>query len=249
MCSKSDNAKIMMSFETDDIINELFEFSLNKYEEGLEIKMRGRDFVFESADSLQYHIHKISLNRGGSYVDSPDWIKHKRATINPKNKDNGCFKYAVTIALKHENINNQPERISNLKPLFDQYNWKNIEFPSHSKEWKQFEQNNKTIILNILFVPYNTKQIRQAYLSKYNHKRDNQVILLMIINDNKNWHYLTVKSLSRLLTGITSNHDGDFYCLNCLDSCRTKNKLKRHEKVCKNYDYCYVEMPKEDKKY
>ena len=52
---------------------------------------------------------------------------------------------------------------------------------------KKNEQNNKTIALNILFVPYNTKQIRPAYISKYNHERDYQVILLMITdNDNKN---------------------------------------------------------------
>ena len=80
-------------------------------------------------------------------------------------------------------------------------------------------------------------------MSKYNHKRDNQVILLKITNDNKRsdgvqkCHYLAVKGLSRLLCGITSNLDGDFYCLNCLHSYRTENKLKRHEKVCKNYDY------------
>ena len=76
----------------------------------------------------------------------------------------------------------------------------------------------------------------------------------MITNDNKhsdgvkNWHYLTVKNLSRLLRGITLNYNGDFYCLNCLHSYRTENKLKRHEKVCKTYDYCYVEMSKENKK-
>ena len=59
----------------------------------------------------------------------------------------------------------------------------------------------------------------------------------MITNDDKYWHYPAVKSLSRLLRRITSSHDGDFYCLNCLHSYRTENKLKRHEKVCKNYDY------------
>ena len=117
-----------------------------------------------------------------------------------------------------------------------------IEFPSHSKGWEKFEQNNKAIALNILFVPYNTKQIRPAYISKHNHERDNQVILLMITNDDKrsdevkDWHYLVVKSLSGLLRGITSNHDGYFYCLNCLHSCKTKEKLKRHEKVCKDHD-------------
>ena len=115
--------------------------------------MRGSEFVFDSTDLLYYKLHKISLNRGGSYIDSPDWMKNKKATINPKNKDNECFKYAITIALNHNEINNHPERISNLKPFIDKYNWKDIEFPSSSKDWKKFEQNNKTIILNILYVP------------------------------------------------------------------------------------------------
>ena len=51
-----------------------------------------------------------------------------------------------------------------------------------------------------------------------------------------------------LLRGITSNHNGDFYCLNCFHSYRTHNKLKKHEKVCNNNDYCHVDMPKEDEK-
>ena len=97
-------------------------------------------------------------------MDSPDWIKNKKATINPKNKDNECFKYAITAALNHEKIKNNPYRISKLKPFINNYNWKDIKFPSHSKEWKKFEQNNKTIAINILFVPHNTKQIRPAYI-------------------------------------------------------------------------------------
>ena len=163
----------------------------------------GSNFVFESVNLLYYSLHKISLNRGGSYIDSPDWIKHKKATINPKNKDNECFKYAITVALNHERIKKDPQRISKIKPFIDQYNWKDIEFPSHSKDWKKFEQNNKTIALNILFVPYNAKQIRPAYISKYNHEHDNQVILLMITDDDENWYYLAVKSISALLRGIT----------------------------------------------
>ena len=77
---------------------------------------------------------------------------------------------------------------------------------------------------------------------------DNQVILLMITDDGENWHYLAVKSLSRWLRGITSNHDGDFYCLNCFHSYRPKERLKKHEKVFKDHDNCYVKMPDKDKK-
>ena len=70
----------------------------------------------------------------------------------------------------------------------------------------------------------------------------------MITNDDKNWHDLTVKSLSRLLKGITSNHKGDFYCLNCFHSYTTDKNLKKHEKICKYHDFCNVKMPEEDNK-
>ena len=147
---------------------------------------------------MYYHPHKTSLKRGKSYIKSPKRLENKKATINPKNDDNNCLQYAITVALDYDKIENHPERISNIAPFIDKCNWKDIDFLSHQKDWKKFEQNNKTIALNILFVPCNTKQIRLAYKSKYNRKRDNQVILLMITND-KNWHYLAVKNLSRLL--------------------------------------------------
>ena len=107
--------------------------------------------------------------------------------------------------------------------------------------------NNKSIALNILYVPHNTKKIRDAYKSKHNLTRENQAVLLMI-TDGKKWHYLGVKSLSALLRGITSKHKEEFYCLNCFHSYTTKNRLKEHKKVCENHDYCYVEMPEEDNK-
>ena len=70
----------------------------------------------------------------------------------------------------------------------------------------------------------------------------------MITDDNNRWHYLAVKSLPTLFRGITSNHHGDFYCLNCFHSYTTHNKLKKHERVCNNHDYCRIDMPKEHEK-
>ena len=100
--------------------------------------------------------------------------------------------------------------------------------------------------MNILFVLHNTKTII-SYKSKYNHKRKNHVILLMI-TDGKKGHYLAVRSLSVLLRETTSSNNGDLYCLNCFHSYRTHNKLKKHKRVCNNHDYCRVDMPKEDEK-
>ena len=75
--------------------------------------------------------------------------------------------------------------------------------------------------MNILFVPHNEKEICHAYISKYNQKRKNHVILLMITDDVKRWHYLAVRSLSAFLRGISSTNNGDFYCFNCFHSYQT----------------------------
>ena len=187
MHTKSDNITIMIGIETEDVINELFNTFCKRYQEGLETKMRGSSFTFERIDLLEYHLHKISLNRGSSYIESPEWIKNKGVTINPKNtKNNNCFQDAITAALNHQNIDHHPERISKLEPFINNYKWKGIEFPSHSKDWRRFECNNKTIALNILYVCYNSKRIKQAYISNYNNELDNQVHLLMITDGDCN---------------------------------------------------------------
>ena len=73
---------------------------------------------------------------------SPKWLKNKRATINTKNDNNNCFQYALTVALNHQKIKKDPQRISKIKPFINQYNWKDIDFLSHQKDWKKL---NKTI--------------------------------------------------------------------------------------------------------
>ena len=204
---------------------------MKRYQEGLETKIKGSSYIFERIDLLEYHLHKISLNRGSSYIDSPIWIKNKGVRINPKNTtNNNCFQYTITAALNYRNIGHHSERIFKLEPFINNYIWKDTEFPSHSKDWRKFECNNKSIALNILYVPYNTKEIRQAYISEHNDERNNHVNLLMITDGTSNWHYLAIKNISGLLRGITSNHNGDFYCLNCLHSCRTKSNLKNMKK-------------------
>ena len=221
--SLSDNIEIFMGIDTDDIIDKLFDTILQRFQEARETSNeRGSEFIHENVDLLYYYFYKIDMKREESYTEPHEWLKNKKATINPKNKnDDNCFQYAITVALNHQNIRRDPQKISKIKRFINQYNWKRIEFPTEQKDWKKFEQNNKTIALNILYVPYNTKQICRACKSEYNNERENQVILLMI-TDGKKWHNLAlksepifyggklcnspVKSLSILLRGITSNH-------------------------------------------
>ena len=242
MYTRSDPEEFMNGSETEEIIESLYRSLLQKYNDNLQEKMKGSDFVFNGINYFYYDFNRVSIIKGGSYIDSPKWLKDKKSTVNQKNNDYKCFQYATTLALNFNKINKDPQRISKIKPFINNYNCNDINFPTAEKDWNKFELNNKDVALNIQYVPFNTKKIEIAYKSKYNLVRDNQIILLMISN-GENWHYLAVKSLSRLLRGITSNHDGDYYCLNCFHSYRTENKLNAHKKVCENNEYCNIEMP------
>ena len=242
MHTRSVCEEFMGGSETEEIVEKLFKSLLKRYQDNLNEKMRGSDFIFNGTNYLFYDFNRVSISKGGSYIESPKWLKDKKCVVNQKNNDNKCFQYATTLALDFNKIDKHPQRISRIKPFIENYNWNDINFPAAKKDWNKFEVNNKNVGLNILYVPFNTKRIEIAYKSKYNLVRDNQVILLMISN-GENWHYLAVKSLSRLLRGITSNHDEDYYCLNCF---HTENELNAHKKVCKNHEYCNIEMPNKD---
>ena len=75
MRTRSDNIEIMIGKDNDDIIEELFKSFIQKYEENLQNKMRGSDFEFDGVSFLYYDFNEISLNRGGSYTDSPKWLR------------------------------------------------------------------------------------------------------------------------------------------------------------------------------
>ena len=116
-----------MGNETDDIIKELFESLLKRYQEKLEEKIKDSKFTSECVDLLYYEdskfasecvdllyydLHKRTLRTGKSHKESPEWLINKRASINPQDEDdNSCFQYAITVALNHQNIENHPERI------------------------------------------------------------------------------------------------------------------------------------------
>ena len=87
-------------------------------------QLKGGEFVVSYVHLLFYKCHEINPSRGGSYIDSPNLIKNKKATINPINKkDNKCFQYVVTVALYHEQIGRTPERITKIKPFINRYKW------------------------------------------------------------------------------------------------------------------------------
>ena len=188
--SDNDN-KNMWGSGTDDTIAELFESFLNNYQKGLQI-IKASDFKFESVDLLDYYLHKVSLKRGRSYIKSLEWLVNKRATMNPKNeKDDKGLQYVLTLALYYNKIKKKE-----LKNIFKKI--KHVDFPSHQKDWKNFEQN-ESVALNVLFSSQNSEQITLVYESKHNFKRENNVVLLMINDgDNVEKYYFAVKNKTEL---------------------------------------------------
>ena len=86
------------------------------------LRIKGNEFVFNYVQLLYYKCHDIYQNQGESYINSFDWIKNKKAAINPINKkDNKCFQYAVTVILNHEQIGKYLDRITKIKSFINKY--------------------------------------------------------------------------------------------------------------------------------
>ena len=180
---------------TNNIIDRLFDTTLQRFQQTIKtsIKKGGSEFTHESVALLYYYFQKIDIRRGESYIMSPDWIASKKATINPKNeKDNKCFQWSIIAGLNYNKIKEKE-----LKKLL-KFRRVDTDFSSYQRDWEEFEQNNTSIALNVLFVSYNSEEIKLAYKSRYNNKRKNHVILLMINDEAKNCYYFAVKNLSEL---------------------------------------------------
>ena len=119
MHSRSDSIKVTSYNDVNEVADELFDLFRSRYQRNLKTSIRGSDCIFDSVQLMCYKCHKANFRRGGSYIDSPEWIKKKKATINPKKKDNKCFQYAVTVALNYNEIKWNPERFSNIKPFIN----------------------------------------------------------------------------------------------------------------------------------
>ena len=182
-----------MGSDTNDVIDRLFNMLLQRFQRAQETSNeRESEFIPDSVELLYYHFQRIDIRRAVSYIMSPDWIASKKATINPKNeKDNKCFQWSIISGLNYNKIKEKE-----LKKLL-KFRRVDTDFSSYQRDWEEFEQNNTSIALNILFVSYNSEEIKLAYKSNYN-KRKNQVILLMINDEANNCYYFAVKNLPEL---------------------------------------------------
>ena len=83
-------------------IDEMFDELIKKHE-----TLKNIGFLLKGAESITYNFTKIIIEN--TFVESPDWIKNKKCTINPQNKDNKCFQYSIIVSLYHKEIKNNPK--------------------------------------------------------------------------------------------------------------------------------------------
>ena len=150
MYPKSDSGIVMISNDRVEIIQKLFDSHLHKYQIwnnlwGVAIFL----IMFQECD-MRYLCDMITINRGWSHIDSSKRFENKKSTINPKNDDKNCFRYAMTIALNHEQVGKDPQRITQFYHFINEYDRKDIDFSRNAKDWKKFETNSKSIALNVL---------------------------------------------------------------------------------------------------
>ena len=126
MHSKSNNIKFTSYNDSNEVVDKLFDSLRSRYQGNLVILVKRSDLIFDLVWMMYCKCHKIIFRCGGSYINSPDWIKKQKTTRNPENKDDKYFQYAVTVALNYDEIESNPQRVSNIKPFINIYNWEGI---------------------------------------------------------------------------------------------------------------------------
>ena len=189
MHPKSKQVEVYMGSDAESVINTLLQNFHRIQETSNE---RGSEFIPDSVELLEYEFHKMDIITAEPYIITPDWIASKKATINPNyEKDHKFFQWSIIAAL---NYNNMKEK--ELKKLLKSRRV-DTNFSSHQRDWGNFEQENNSIALNVLFVSHNSEEMKLAYKSIYNRCK-NQVILLIINDEANNYYYFTIKNLSEL---------------------------------------------------
>ena len=166
----SKNESIIWGSDTYNITRELFKSFLNNYQEELKI-ISWSKFNFESVELMDYKLHRVRLRRGGSYIKSSEWLLNKEATINPKNKnDNECLRWSTISALNYNEITKKE-----FENILQKIKHEDKDFSWHQGDWENFEQNNDSIALNVLFSSQDSEEIRLVYKSENNYKQENNV--------------------------------------------------------------------------
>ena len=128
------------------LLKKKLNYFLNDCQKELKI-IKGGNIVFEGVDLLDYKLHRIRLKRRKSYVKSPKWLENKKAVIYPKNENyHECLRWSIISALNYNNIVKKE-----FENIFKKIKHEDKDFSSHKRDWENFEKNNESIALNVVF--------------------------------------------------------------------------------------------------
>ena len=198
-----------------------------------------------SLDSVSSFIVNISLYRplspGSSYIESPVFIKNKRAVVNVENNnDNECFKWAVLSALYPSS--GDPRTLKQYKKFEHKFNWTGLRFPLPLNQIRRFENNNQSLTVNVyIYKPEEGDGIIPVYLTK--HQVRSRHIDLLLLSDGPNTHYTCSRNMSALVAHTSTLHHKSFTCPHCVHKFTTKVAFENHFPDCSKHERQVIKFP------
>lgn len=190
--------------------------------------------------NLVIQITKFNPIRAGSWIDTPKWLKDRKAVINVKNSFDDCFATAIMSGMFPTDGNS--DRISSYPTYHNFLNFNNISFPVSLKDVVKFEKQND-VSVNVFIIEH--EEILPVHVTK--NEKENHINLLMLIKhyeDEILHHFCWIKNLSRLLVDQVGAHNGTkYFCNTCLHYFHSETKLKNHKLDCRQMNKCKITLP------
>ena len=216
------------------------------------LEMTASNLSFVQILSITFHYDKYNPTRAGSYILLPEFFAKKKACINIKNEDNKCFKYCIQCHVHNIHEKKNPQEFYHYKNLKDDiFDWSNVRYPVGNMDIQRFEEaNDKLISVNVyepddVFKNENNIPIHKIRTTKV-HDAKYHVNLFRIYDENGKYHYVYIKSLSRLMGSQANKHKEEkHYCNYCDRAFSSKKVLENHyEKGCLAVEGQKFTMPK-----
>ncbi|KAL4090133.1 hypothetical protein QTP88_025032 [Uroleucon formosanum] len=215
-------------------------------------------FALQSIDGLLLAVYKYTPMRSSSYIKLPAFIDGKRATINPQNSDQQCFKWAILA--RHVSVQSKYRVGESYRRHENKYNFDGISFPTPLSDVRKFENNNPSVSVNVYgldkkFQPPKKHPTYEVYPLRVS---DNEKVVhfdLLLVSDDSGSHFVYISNLSRLIRSQKTRHkEGVVFCKRCFTSFDNREyrfklggqaALEQHKLICGAHKPILPKMPKE----
>ena len=234
----SDVVIITQGDDVGEIYNSLISKILEKIEE---FQNMGSGWQFEQVVSFDINVDPYTPLAGSSFIKVPKELGGKHSIINVRNeKDNECFKWAVTSAAFPRK--KDPQRLNGeMRVNAARLNWEGIDFPTPLSQITRFEEQNPYSINVYQWNGKNSERVRSSEA----HANGKQCINLILFTKGSNTHYCWIKNMSALNAKVNKHGHKRYFCKYCDNSFQSKESQQTHMKYCSNHKAVGVRMPNE----